>query len=214
MAVLEVNFTRMELGKMKERLTVAQKGHKLLKNKCDGLVRQFANLKKKVFELRKEVAAGLREVFFYFELAKAEFSSEEFDCFITSFQSEKLLIDVREKNVMGVRLPVLKASNFKQLKSFQFLLSQSSHVFDESVKRLFEIFPNLLNLAQLEHSIKTISIEIKQTRRKVNALEFLIIPNYVDTIKAIELKLEENERNNFARLSRVKKNNNNNNKQN
>ena len=81
------------------------------------------------------------------------------------------------------------------------------------MKRLFEIFPNLLNLAQLEHSIKTISIEIKQTRRKVNALEFLIIPNYVDTIKAIELKLEENERNNFARLSRVK-NNNNNNKQN
>ena len=209
MAVLEVNFTRMELGKMKERLTVAQKGHKLLKNKCDGLVRQFANLKKKVFELRKEVAAGLREVFFYFELAKAEFSSEEFDFFITSFQSEKLLIDVGEKNVMGVRLPVLKASNFKQLKSFQFLLSQSSHVFDESVKRLFEIFPNLLNLAQLEHSIKTISIEIKQTRRKVNALEFLIIPNYVDTIQAIELKLEENERNNFARLSRVKNNNNN-----
>lgn len=206
MAVLEVNATRMELGRLKGRLNVARKGHKLLKSKCDGLVRKLADLNREVFSLRSKVDGSLREVFLNFELAKAGLSSEQLDFFIASFKNENLLVNVNARNVMGVRLPVLEASNLNELKNFEFLLSQPSQFFDESVRQLFEVFPVLLDLAQLEHSIKIINREIKQTRRKVNALEFLIIPNYVDTIRCIELKLEENERNNFARLSRVKKN--------
>lgn len=204
MAILEVNATRMELKALKLRFEVAKKGHRLLKNKCDGLVRRLSDLNKTVFELRQEVDEGLKKAFLNFELSKVQLSDEQVNFFIECFKSENLLVEMTKKNVMGVRLPVLKAKNLHKFDDFKFLFLQQSQFFDESFKLLSEVFPKLLNLAQLEQSVRIMDLELKQTRRKVNALEFLIMPNYVDTIKSIELKLEENERNNVARLSKIK----------
>lgn len=204
MAVLEVNSTRMELNRLKHKLAIARKGHRLLKSKCDGLVRKLTDLNKMVFKMEKEVYGAIEKVFLNFELSKAEVFDEKINFLVDSFKEAELLVKINKQNFMGVKLPVLEALNLNEFKDFNFLFFQESSFFDESCSKIVEIFPKLLNFVNLKYSIKFLNCEINKVRRKVNALEFLIIPNYFETIKSIELKLEENERNNVARLSRVK----------
>lgn len=204
MAVLGVNATRMELGKLKERLVAFRKGHRLLKNKCDGMQRHLIKIEDQVAALRREVEAGLNSVFLKFEAAKAQTSSGEVDLFVSTACKKKLLVDFKKVNFMGVGLPSVEAKGLKLLDNLQHLLFQGSSFFVDSARQIAEILPRLIMLAQKEKSVNILRHEIRQTRRRVNALEFLVIPNCEDTIKSISLKLEENERGNIARLSRVR----------
>ena len=207
MSILEVNATRMELKSLKLRLEVAKKGYRLLKNKCDGMVRKLVEMNKVVKGLGEQVAEELKEVFLNYEQSKAQMFEEQVNFYVDCFKSESLRARIAKKNVMGVQLPVLKVENWQDdqnFSEFKFLFLNGSQFLDESLKQIFKIFSVLLKKAQLEQAVKIMQHELKQTRRRVNALEFLIMPKYVDTIKFIELKLEENERNNLARLSKIK----------
>ncbi len=203
MAVLGVNATRMELGKLKERLVAFKKGHRLLKNKCDGMQRHLIKIEGQALALRREVEANLNSVFLKFDAAKAQTSSGEVDLLISTVCRKKLLVDFKKINFMGVGLPNIEAKGLKFLANLQYLLFQSSSFFVDSARQVAEVLPKLVMLAQKEKSVNILCHEIKRTRRRVNALEFLIIPNCEETIKSISLKLEENERGDIARLSRV-----------
>ena len=209
LAVLEVNFTRMELVKLKHKLLVAKKGHRLLKSKVDGLVKRVARLLVNLNELKLEVAEKLKQVFLKFEIAKIEGQSFEHVKFlIDRFKFKCLNLEVKKQNVMGVNVPVFKINNlcdFENRNNLKFLMFSSGQSLDVSVELLCDVFLKLILCIEQEKSVELLKSEIEKTRRKVNALEYLIMPNYIDTIKVIELKLEEVERDSISRLSRVKK---------
>ncbi len=203
LSILDVKPTRMELNNMKNKLSVAVKGHRLLKNKSDGLFQAMINLKNQILNLKDEVFKALDNVFLKFNIAKVE-SNLNISNFLKIISNKtNVVFKINKKNVMGVKLPLIEFNKVNNSEQLNFLLQQNSVHFDESVALFLEIFPQLILLAQLEKSINVLNSELEKTRRRVNALEYLIIPNYEETIKFIGLKLEENERNNLSRLSKV-----------
>ena len=206
MAKLNVNPTRMELSKLKKRLSTAARGHKLLKNKQDELMRQFINLVKYNNELRKSVEAELEASFKDFVMASAVMSSEFLEEAII-YPKEKISVEVGEKNVMSVSVPVM---NFKrQLEGdegsiYPYGFANTSSELDDTLSKLYGILPQLLELAEVEKSCQLMADEIESTRRRVNALEYMTIPQLQETIKYIRMRLDENERSATTRLMKVK----------
>ena len=206
MAKLNVNPTRMELSKLKKRLTTATRGHKLLKDKQDELMRQFINLVKYNNELRKSVEAELEGSFKDFVMASAVMSSEFLEEAII-YPKEKISVEVGEKNVMSVSVPVM---NFKrQLEGdegsiYPYGFANTSSELDDTLSKLYGILPQLLELAEVEKSCQLMADEIESTRRRVNALEYMTIPQLQETIKYIRMRLDENERSATTRLMKVK----------
>lgn len=206
MAKLNVNPTRMELTKLKKRLTTATRGHKLLKDKQDELMRQFINLVKYNNKLRKEVEEELHGSLKDFVMARAVMSSEFLEEAI-AYPKEEITVDISAKNIMSVNVPVM---NFKRKLEgdegsiFSYGLASTSSELDDSVSKLYSILPKLLELAEVEKSCQLMADEIEKTRRRVNALEYMTIPQLHETIKYIRMKLEENERSALTRLMKVK----------
>lgn len=203
---LNVNPTRMELTSLKKRLVTAKRGHKLLKDKQDELMRRFIDLIKQNHTLRKTVETELQEAFKDFIMARAMMSSEVLETAI-AYPKEKISIDVKQKNVMSVNVPLM---NFvRQLGEdsgsiYPYGLAATSAELDESIEKLFRILPKLLELAEVEKSAQLMADEVEKTRRRVNALEYMTIPQLEETIKYIKMKLDENERGNLIRLMKVK----------
>ena len=206
MARLNVNPTRMELSKLKKRLTTATRGHKLLKDKQDELMRQFINLVKYNNDLRKEVEGELQGSLKDFVMARAVMSSEFLEEAI-SMPKESISVEVGEKNVMSVSVPVM---NFKrQLEGdegsiYPYGYANTSAELDDAIAKLYSILPKLLELAEVEKSCQLMADEIEKTRRRVNALEYMTIPQLQETIRYIGMKLDENERSSLTRLMKVK----------
>ncbi len=204
MARLSVNPTRMEFGRLKKRLVVAIRGHKLLKDKQDELMRQFIALIKYNNDLRKNVERKLQNVFKDFVMAKAVLGSEFLEEAIF-YTTSKLTFDVGVKNVMSVKVPVF---NFNRIKENEVNLSygffNTSSELDLSIMNLKMVFSELLELAEVEKSTQLMADEIEKTRRRVNALEYRTIPDLEETIKYIRMKLDENERGALTRLMKVK----------
>ncbi|WP_024613519.1 V-type ATP synthase subunit D [Clostridium sp. Ade.TY] len=206
MARLNVNPTRMELTKLKKRLTTATRGHKLLKDKQDELMRQFINLVKYNNTLRKEVEGELEGSLKDFVMARAVMSSEFLEEAI-AYPKESISVDVGNKNIMSVNVPVM---NFKrQLEGdegsiFPYGFANTSSELDDAITKLYGILPKLLELAEVEKSCQLMADEIEKTRRRVNALEYMTIPQLQETIKYIRMKLDENERSALTRLMKVK----------
>ena len=206
MARLNVNPTRMELSKLKKRLTTATRGHKLLKDKQDELMRQFINLVKYNNDLRKEVEGELQGSLKDFVMARAVMSSEFLEEAI-SMPKESISVEVGEKNVMSVSVPVM---NFKrQLEGddgsiYPYGYANTSAELDDAIAKLYSILPKLLELAEVEKSCQLMADEIEKTRRRVNALEYMTIPQLQETIRYIRMKLDENERSSLTRLMKVK----------
>ena len=206
MARLNVNPTRMELTKLKKRLTTATRGHKLLKDKQDELMRQFINLVKYNNNLRKEVEGELEGSLKDFVMARAVMSSEFLEEAI-AYPKESISVDVGNKNIMSVNVPVM---NFKrQLEAdegsiFPYGFANTSSELDDAITKLYGILPKLLELAEVEKSCQLMADEIEKTRRRVNALEYMTIPQLQETIKYIRMKLDENERSALTRLMKVK----------
>ena len=204
MAKLKVNPTRMALSELKLRLVTAKRGHKLLKDKQDELMRQFINLIKENKKLRVEVEKELSESFKSFLLASATMSPLFLESAV-SFPKEKLSVEIKSKNIMSVNVPEMKFVKEEMEGSiFPYGFFQTSSELDDSVIKLQKVLDNLLSLAEIEKSCQLMADEIEKTRRRVNALEYSTIPNLEETVKDIRMKLDENERATITRLMKVK----------
>lgn len=205
MAVMNVNPTRMELTNLKRKLVTARRGHKLLKDKRDELMRQFLLLIRENKELRKTVEAKIKKAGSYMALASGEMSDNEIAVALM-LSGQKLSVDIEKKNVMSVPVPKFNVNyriaeqNSAQSYGFAF----TSGDLDEAVSIYSSLTKDLLKLAEVEKTCQLLAKEIESTRRRVNALEHVLITDYEDTIKYITVKLEENERSNTTRLMKVK----------
>jgi V/A-type H+-transporting ATPase subunit D len=205
MAIMQVNPTRMELTRLKKRLKVARRGHKLLKDKRDELMKKFLELVRQNKELREKVEEMLMKAYANFLIARAVMSSEVLEEALM-FPKQRLSLEASTKNIMSVDVPVLEFKTESDDKSnvYPYGFATTSGELDGAIATLSEVLPYMLELAQMEKSSQLMAEEIEKTRRRVNALEYVLIPQLTDTIKYITMKLEENERGNLTRLMKVK----------
>ncbi|MGE4282605.1 MAG: V-type ATP synthase subunit D [Clostridia bacterium] len=205
MAMMRVNPTRMELTRLKKRLKVARRGHKLLKDKRDELMKQFLELVRKNKELREKVEEMLMKVHGNFLIARAVMSSEILEEALM-FPKQKVSLEVSTKNVMSVDIPVLdfKTQSDDESNIYPYGFATTSGELDSAIGTLSEVLPYMLELAQMEKSAQLMAEEIEKARRRVNALEYVMIPQLTETIKYITMKLDENERGTLTRLMKVK----------
>lgn len=205
MAVLNVSPTRMELTRIKNRFAVAVKGHRLLKDKRDELMRQFLDMIRETKEIRRRVEENMAEINRGFALASSVMQREALVSALM-MPKQSVTLDIASKNVMGVDVPVFNIQQKTQNKgdALSYGYAFTSGDLDTAIVTLSELLPDLLTLAQLEKTVQMLAAEIEKTRRRVNALEYIMIPNYRDTIKYITMKLDENERSNLTRLMKVK----------
>lgn len=210
MAVLNVNLTRIESINMKKSLKTAQKGHKLLKDKLDELIKKLLELVRENQELRRKSDKMLNDAYQSFMLAKAVIGEEYIEEALI-IPRKSVSVDIGEVNIMSVKIPKFHFSNNgidvdnkEMVNSALYGLAYTTSELDVAINSFSEVSENLLKLAQNEKAIELISSEIKKTRRRVNAIENVTIPNYIDTIKYIQLKLSEDERASTSRLMKIK----------
>lgn len=197
-----MNPTRMELTRLKKRLATAVRGHKLLKDKLDELMKNFFDLVEENQHLRSKVEANLATALGGFALARAVISRSVLEAAITTSRGEAAL-EAGTTSQMGVEVPVFKLEMRPALGS-GFGMTETSAEFDEAIDLLANSFQSMIELAQVEKTVELMAAEIERTRRRVNALEYVLIPQIRDQIKFITMKLEENERANLTRLMKVK----------
>ena len=205
MAGTQVNPTRMELTRLKQKLQTAVKGHRLLKDKRDELMREFLDLVRLNMELRLKVEEGIRGANKNFVLAKAGMSEETLRAALMAPKQE-VILKQGSKNVMSVDIPVFdydtRTADQNDIYSYGFAFTSSD--LDGAVHSLAEVLPDMLKLAETEKSCQLMAAEIEKTRRRVNALEHVIIPETQEGIRYITMKLDENERSTQVRLMKVK----------
>jgi V/A-type H+-transporting ATPase subunit D len=205
MAKTHVNPTRMELTRLKKKLTTAVRGHKLLKDKRDELMRQFLDLVRENKALREKVEAGITAANKNFVLARAGMVDEVLNVALMASKQE-VYLETNIRNVMSVDIPVFeyktKTPDANDIYSYGFAFTSSD--LDGAVKSLQDILPDMLRLAECEKACQLMAAEIEKTRRRVNALEHVMIPELRDNIKYIKMKLDENERSTQIRLMKVK----------
>lgn len=203
MARLAVNPTRMELRKLKTRLKTATRGHKLLKDKSDEMIRQFLSFAHENKRLREELEGELGAALRAFLLASAVTDDEKLEQTV-ALPAYKVDIDVFERNVMGVSVPGIELHRSGSSSEFPYVFPSVTAEMDVAVEKLNEITEKLLRLAEVEKTCNMLADEIEKNRRRVNALEYVMIPQLEETIKYIVMKLDENERGNLTRLMKVK----------
>lgn len=204
---LNVKPTRMELSTLKDRLKVAQNGYDLLKDKQDELMRQFIELIKENNQLRNEVEDELSGALGNFVLA----SSSMNDAFmeeIVALPTKQVNLEIVKKNIMSVDVPKMSFSydddNQKSDNEVKYGYLNTSSELDDAIEVLNDVMPKLLKLSEIEKTCQLMATEIESTRRRVNALEYRMIPNIKETIKYIQMKLDENERASITRMIKVK----------
>ena len=204
MASVQIIPTRMELTRQKNKLATALRGHKLLKDKRDELMRQFLELVRENRRLREKVEAGIAASNKDFALAKASVSDPVMNTALLVPRQE-VYLDIEVKNVMSVEIPqyhiTTKTANGGDIYSYGFACT--SFELDRAIGGLSGLLPDMLRLAQVEKSVQLMASEIEKTRRRVNALEHVIIPQAQEKIRYISMKLDENERSTQVRLMKV-----------
>lgn len=205
MARLQVNPTRMELTRLKKRLITSIRGHKLLKDKRDELMRQFLDIVRDNKKLRADVERSIENVNRHFTLASAVMQDEIMQEALM-LPKQEVYLEVDTKNIMSVDIPVFeyKTKSPDAADIYPYGFTYTSGDLDDAVSELAEIMQKMLRLAQIEKTAQLLSQEIEKTRRRVNALEYVMIPQLQETIKYISMKLDENERSSRARLMKVK----------
>lgn len=205
MARLNVNPTRMELSRLKKQLTTATRGHKLLKDKQDELMRRFIALVKENNELRIQVEQEVTDALSNFVLANATLN-EAFIEELVAIPAEKVELEIIEQNILSVPVPkmIFDYDESVQEASLDYGYVNSNSELDQAFAKISSILPKLLALANVEKTCQLLSKEIEKTRRRVNALEYMTIPQLEETIYYIQMKLEENERGEITRLIKIK----------
>lgn len=202
MARLNVNPTRMQLKTLKSRLKIAQRGHKLLKDKTDEMVRRFSSLVKENYSLRKSIEEEIRNVLKQFCISKAYMSSKEVMS-LFAFPCEAFTTIYGEESIMNVVTPNITLSDNGE-RNLPYSYLRTNAELDILVKNLKETMPKIMALASLEKTCQVLAGEIERAKRRVNALEFVMIPQLTETIKYIAMKIEENDRASRIRLIKVK----------
>ena len=205
MARLNVNPTRMELTKLNSRLSTAVRGHKLLKDKQDELMRRFILLAKETNVLRQQVEAELTKAMRAFVLASASIH-EAYIEELFAVPADDVTLDIVSTNIMSVEVPKMHFNYDEKLRDepLGYGYLNSNEELDVSIDKTIAVLPELLSLTEKEKTCQLMADEIEKTRRRVNALEHLTIPQLEETIYFIRMKLEENERSNITRLIKVK----------
>ncbi|CZQ86515.1 MAG: V-type ATP synthase subunit D [Trichococcus flocculiformis] len=206
MARLNVKPTRMELSNLKSRLVLSTRGHKLLKDKQDELMRQFINLIRENNILRDEVEKELTASMRSFVVAKS-LLNEAFIEELFAVPATAVELDIQENNIMSVVVPQMNFSMVDQddkSTDLQYGYVNSNGELDDAIKKIEDILPKLLKLTEIEKTCQLLADEIEKTRRRVNALEYKMIPQLQETIRYIQMKLEENERSSIVRMMKVK----------
>ena len=206
MAVMsDVKPTRMELKKTKARLKTAVRGHKLLKDKRDELMRQFFQIVRENKALRQKVEKGLEEAMASMSRASRLMSPEILEQSLLC-PKQGVEVDIRLRNIMSVNIPeyAFRTRTDAAEDIYPYGYAMTSGELDESLDQLSLVFQDMLELARAEKSMQLMAAEIERTRRRVNALEYVMIPQMQDTIRFITMKLEENERSTTTRLMKVK----------
>lgn len=207
MAEIRVNPTRMEMKKLQGRYTTARRGHKLLKDKRDELMKQFLDVVREDKALRERVESALKEYYRGFSVASASGNPRMIEEALISPKKEGGL-KVSYKNMMSVTVPEFESDSTDDgtavAEGFNYGLAFTSGELDNSLRELNGILGDLLRMAELEKKAQLLAQEIEKTRRRVNALEYIMMPQYLAAIKSIKMKLDENERGNTTRLMKVK----------
>ncbi len=205
MAQLRVNPTRMEMKRLQARYQTARKGHKLLKDKRDELMRQFLDVVREDKQLRTRVEASLAEYYRGFTVASALTGPKMMEASLICPKKEGEL-RVSHKNMMSVTVPQFSYQMLTEggTDSYNYGFAFTSGELDASLFALAEIAEDMIRMAELEKTAQLLAEEIERTRRRVNALEHILMPQYLDAIKTIKMKLDENERGNTTRLMKVK----------
>ncbi|MCC8179684.1 MAG: V-type ATP synthase subunit D [Planctomycetes bacterium] len=198
---IRVNPTRMQLLRLKKRLVMARRGHKLLKDKLEGLVQAFMDLVNEYSKLRDTVDTDLPSTLGLFMLASGVSGEEAVTTALEEIDT-RLDVAITPRSTMSVAYPEVELEGFELRPSYSTLATTTD--FDIACSSLRDIFPRLLELASKEEAVVRMADEIEKTRRRVNALEYVMIPSLSTTIKEITSKLEEAERSNRARLMKVK----------
>ena len=203
-STLRVNPTRMELTRIKRRLVTAKRGHKLLKDKRDEMVRQFILLVRENAKLRKEVENELQGALAKFALARAVMDSQALEEAVM-YPARSAAVEIGLRNVLSVHVPTITPVQTTAKESaLPYGLAETSADLDDAVQSLADLLPDLLRLAEVEKSCQLMAAEIEKTRRRVNALEHVMIPETQQQIRYITMKLDENERSTQTRLMKVK----------
>lgn len=203
MAKLNVNPTRMELRRLKTRLKTATRGHKLLKDKSDEMIRQFMLYIRENKRLREEVEGELSQALKEFMLARAVSSDSVIEEAI-AMPGVKVELKTSEKNVMSVGVPEFVIAEQEGGDLYPYSFASVTSELDNSISTLSTLLAKLLKLAEVEKTCNMLADEIEKNRRRVNALEYVMIPQLEETIKYITMKLDENERSATIRLMKVK----------
>jgi len=195
----------MVLGQLKGRLKTATRGHKLLKDKRDELMRQFLDIVRRNKELRTRVEEGLTEAFSALTVASALMSPEMLEQSLL-YARQSVELEMGYHNIMSVNVPVydFKTRSVDNGDIFPYGFAQTSGELDDALSKLFAVFEDMLELAQVEKTMQLLAEEIEKTRRRVNALEYVMIPELNENIRYISAKLEENELSTKVRLMKVK----------
>ena len=195
----------MELTRLKKKLAIATRGHKLLKDKRDELMRRFLDMARLNRELRLKVEKAISDANNNFVLASASMSQQALSLALLAPKQE-VLIDVSYKNIMSVDTPEFKVHTRTSDENdiYCYGLAFTSGDMDNAVSSLAAVLPDMLRLAEIEKSCQLLSAEIEKTRRRVNALEHVLIPQTKESIRFISMKLDENERATQTRLMKVK----------
>lgn len=203
MAEIRVNPTRMELKKLQTKYTTARRGHKLLKDKRDELMRRFLDVVREDKELRERVEQRLAASYQSFTVASAAGDPKMLEEALILPASEHEL-EVKDRNLMSVTVPVFTLSGGAAASSFNYGFAFTSGELDNALYELNGILGDMVRMAELEKTAQLLAGEIERTRRRVNALEHIMMPGYLAAIKNIKMKLDENERGSRTRLMKVK----------
>ena len=205
MASAAITPTRMVLNQLKGRLKTARRGHKLLKDKRDELMRQFMDVVKLNKQLRTRVEEGLTGAFASLQVASSIMSPEMLEQALL-YPRQSVELDMKFRNIMSVNVPVYSfhTKNNDPSEVYPYGFAQTSGELDDALEKMAKVFEDMLELAQVEKTMQLLAEEIEKTRRRVNALEYVMIPELEGNIKYISMKLEENENSTKVRLLKVK----------
>lgn len=195
---LSVNPNRMELLRLRRRLVLAERGHKLLKDKLEEIMRRFLELMRRLYDLQEEVSSKFNKVLFSFVLVRAQSSKKELEELIPE---GNLRLATEKERILNLSIPQFEIEEI-EVSDYDLLNTESE--LDIGIKKAQELLEDLLEMARLWKAVELLSREIDVTRRRVNALEHILIPSITETIRYISSRLEEMERSYQVQLMRVK----------
>jgi len=195
---ISVNPNRMELMRLRRRLVLAERGHKLLKDKLEEIMRRFLRLVRELYNLQEIVSLKLKKVFLSFVLVRSRDSRKDLERLIPE---GKLILATKEERIFNLTIPRFEIEE-KEVSDYDFLNTESE--LDVGLRKTQELLKDLMEMSRLWKAVELLSHEIEVTRRRVNALEHVLIPSIKETISYISSRLEEMERSYQVQLMRVK----------